>query len=139
MKNMPFEEAVELILKKETRFDREAYFFLKEALDFSITLFNKPVQGPTRHVSGRELLEGVRQYALKEYGPMALRVLRHWGLERTSDFGEIVFMLVEHGVLGTSERDRREDFAEVYDFVDAFRTPFIARPSKPTPSRRATS
>jgi uncharacterized repeat protein (TIGR04138 family) len=63
---------------------------------------------------------------MKEYGPMALSVLNHWGIQSTMDFGEVVFHLVDKGVLGKTEDDRREDFADGYSFDEAFRKPFRA-------------
>ncbi len=72
------------------------------------------------HVSGRELLEGIRVLALEEYGPMAYEVFSHWGLAATEDFGRIVFHLVDEGLLRKTEEDRLEDFVGVYDFREAF-------------------
>lgn len=124
MKKVHFNEALAMILQKDSRYDENAYLFLREALDFTIKLLAKPAQGPARHVSGGELLEGIRQYALKEYGPMAKTVLNRWGISRCEDFGEIVFNLVEAGTLGKTDEDKREDFAGGYDFEKAFRDPF---------------
>lgn len=124
MKKVHFNEALAMILTKDSRYDEHAYLFLREALDFTIKLLAKPAQGPARHVSGGELLEGIRQYALKEYGPMAKTVLNRWGINRCEDFGEIVFNLVEAGTLGKTDEDKREDFAGGYDFEKAFRDPF---------------
>ena len=126
MKKVNFTEALAKILREDTRYDEHAYYFLREALDFTIKLLAKPAGGTARHVSGGELLEGIRQYALQEYGPMAKTVLGRWGVRRCEDFGEIVFHLVEHGILGKTDQDRREDFAGGYDFDEAFRQPFRA-------------
>ena len=82
-----------------------------------------------RHVSGKELAEGIRDYALQEFGPLALTVLRTWGIQRTEDFGELVFHLVEAGKLGKTEKDTRADFAHVYDFDEVFARPFEAEPA----------
>lgn len=127
MKKVSFQEAVEKVALKDRRYDEQAYFFLREALDFTIKLMNKPAQGAARHVSGQELLEGLRQFALQEYGPLAHTVLARWGVNRCEDFGELVFNLVESGVLGKTEQDRREDFAGGYDFETAFRKPYRPR------------
>lgn len=126
MKKIRFEEALAEILQSDRRYDAEAYQFVREALDFTIKLLDKPAEGPGRHVTGAELLEGIRQYALQEYGPMALTVLHRWGVRRCEDFGEIVFNMVEQGILGKTEQDRKEDFAGGYDFDTAFRQPFRA-------------
>jgi uncharacterized repeat protein (TIGR04138 family) len=128
MKKVNFEEALEQILREDPRYDEHAYLFLREALDFTIKLLKKPEEGPARHVTGAELLEGIRQYALQEYGPMARTVLGRWGIRRCEDFGEIVFNLVGKGILGRTEQDRKEDFAGGYDFEKAFSEPF--RPAR---------
>ncbi len=140
MKKANFNEALAQILQEDKRYDENAYHFLREALDFTIKMLGKPQAGAARHVSGVELLEGVRQYALKEYGPVTQTVLGRWGIRRCEDIGEIVFNLVDKGVLGKTEEDKREDFAGGYDFDEAFRQPF--RPggkigtSRPSPSAR---
>jgi uncharacterized repeat protein (TIGR04138 family) len=103
---------------------------VREALDFTSKLLEKPADGPKRHVSGTELLEGIRRYALQEFGPMSLTVLNTWGITTTADFGEIVFHLVEVGLLGKTEEDRREDFADGYNFHEAFARPFLPKSSK---------
>lgn len=129
MQSVNFGEVLEQILQEDTRYAPEAYLLLREALDFTMNLLQKPRTGPQKHVSGQELCEGIRLYATREYGPMAYRVLTSWGLRRTEDFGEIVFNLVEKGVLGKTESDRKEDFAGGYDFVEAFVKPFLPPPA----------
>ncbi len=119
---------VNLIVKEDDRYTKEAYGFLKEALDFTMNkerkLKGKVVGKNQRHVTGQELLEGVREYALEQYGPMAYTVLTSWGLEKCEDFGEIVFNLIEYGVFSKNDEDSKEDFAAIYDFKDAFQKPF---------------
>lgn len=131
MENGPFMEAVEKICSQDPRYAPDAYLFVRDALDFTVKSLNKPLQGPGRHVTGQELLEGIRRFALQEFGPMTSTVFRSWGLRRTEDFGEIVFNLVESGKLGRSEQDKKEDFADGYDFYDAFVRPFL--PKRPLP------
>jgi uncharacterized repeat protein (TIGR04138 family) len=127
MKKVVFHEAVGLIANRDKRYHEHAYFFIREALDFSIKAMNKPSEGPGRHISGQELVEGIRQFALQEYGPMAKTVLACWGVHRCEDFGELVFNLVDAGVLGKTAQDRKEDFAGGYDFETAFRKPYRPR------------
>ena len=129
-------EALRQIARDDPRYDLDAYLFLREALDLAVRLFNKPAEGPARHVSGRELLEAVRQHALQEYGPMARRVLESWGVRTTDDFGEIVFNMVGHGVLGKTEEDKKEDFRGCYDFTDAFDKPFLPQAGRKKPAGR---
>jgi len=81
-------------------------------------------QAAQRHVSGQELLEGLRRFALDQFGPMAKTVFDHWGVRRCEDFGEIVFNMVEKGILGKTDQDSREDFRGGFDFEEAFVKPF---------------
>ena len=141
MHEATFEEGLELILAKDSRFHREAYIFLREALDHTQKTIVKENRGDLRHVSGQELLSGIREYALNQFGPMAMTVLEEWGVRHCRDFGEIVFNMVDAGLLAKTERDSREDFREGYDFDEAFRKPFMpqaklsASPSRePRPS-----
>jgi uncharacterized repeat protein (TIGR04138 family) len=124
MQEINFDETVELILSRDSRYKREAYMFVREALDFTQKLIVKENRGQLRHVSGQELLEGVRQFALQQFGPMVVTVFEEWGIRRCRDFGEIVFNMVETGLLAKTEHDTRDDFQNGYDFTDAFRKPF---------------
>lgn len=132
MKKLSFQEALDQIVNEDPRYDEQAYHFMREALDFTIKLLEKPAEGPGRHVTGGELLEGIRQYALKEYGPIAMTVLSRWGVSRCEHFGDIVFNMVGKGILGKNEEDRREDFAGGYEFDTAFRKPFRPRSAQPS-------
>ena len=126
MQAASFEEAIEQIAAQDLRYNREAYFFLREALDHTHKITGKPPKkNAVRHVSGQELLNGVREYALQQFGPMTLTVLEEWGIKRCEDFGEIVFNMVENKLLAKTEQDSREDFRNGYDFHDAFRKPFL--------------
>ena len=84
-----------------------------------------------RHVAGPELLDGVRNYALKEFGPMVVTVFSYWGIRASEDIGHMVFNLIDAGIFGKTEEDSLEDFKDVYDFQDAFVKPFA--PAKPVP------
>ncbi len=128
MNTVDFEEVIEQIMGKDSRYTRDAYLFLREALDHTQKMFVK--KGEVRHVSGKELLEGVRDYALNQYGPMALMVLETWGIKSSGDIGEIVFNMVEANVLAKTEQDTREEFKDVYDFNEVFKKPF--EPSRKT-------
>lgn len=124
MNKVSFQETVEKISQEYPQYNAHVYYFMREALDFTIKMFEKPIEGPARHVSGGELLDGIRKFALKEFGPMTRTVLKHWGVTRCEDFGEIVFIMVEKGVLGKTDEDRKEDFAGGYNFDTAFSKPF---------------
>jgi uncharacterized repeat protein (TIGR04138 family) len=127
-----FEEHLELILAKDARYHRDAYFFLREALDFTQKAIIKENRGQLRHVTGQELLAGIREYALQQFGPMALTVLEEWGIKCCEDFGEIVFNMVDAGLLAKTEKDSRDDFHGGYDFDEAFRKPFLPQDKRAT-------
>ena len=125
MQEINFDEAVELVLAKDSRYPREAYVFVREALDYTQKLVGKETRGQIRHVSGQKLLDGIRQFALQQFGPMTMTVFEEWGVRSCRDFGEIVFNMVEIGLLAKTEKDSRDDFQNGYDFTDAFRKPFL--------------
>ena len=125
MQEINFDEAVELILTRDKRFSRDAYTFVREALDFTQKLIGKESQGQIRHVTGQELLDGIRQFALQQFGPMVMTVFEDWGVRNSRHFGEIVFNMVEIGLLAKTDKDTREDFQNGYDFADVFRKPFL--------------
>lgn len=131
--NPSFQESVFELCKKDPRYNPDAYFFLVEALDATVKDIRKNQPDHGRHVSGKELLDGIKEYALDEFGPMAFTVFSEWGVHTTEDFGEIVFNLVESGRLGKTESDSREDFKNVFDFDDAFLKPFEPQPGPETP------
>jgi uncharacterized repeat protein (TIGR04138 family) len=127
MPDLEFSEVVELICKEDPRFDRRAYTFLRQALDHTVKDLKKrqPERSSrSQHVSGPELLHGIRAYALDQFGPLAKTVLNSWGITRCSDFGDIVFNLIDYKIFSKTESDRREDFADLYDFDEAFVKPF---------------
>lgn len=122
--NTSFQQIVFDICKKDARYHADAYFFLVEALDATVKDIRKSQPDHGRHVSGKELLEGIKTFALDEFGPMTHTVFSEWGVHDTHDFGEIVFNLVEAGRLGKTESDSREDFKNGYSFEEAFLAPF---------------
>ncbi|MDP2921695.1 MAG: hypothetical protein Q8O12_04955 [Candidatus Omnitrophota bacterium] len=103
------------ILDKDKRYDPEAYSFIMTSLDY--TMKNLGRKG---HVTGQELSDGIKDYAMEQFGPMARLVLEKWGIKSTNDFGEIVFNLINSGLLGKTAHDRKEDFNNRYDFKEAF-------------------
>jgi uncharacterized repeat protein (TIGR04138 family) len=125
MQATSFDEVLDQILAQEKRYSRDAYVFLREALDHTQKLVGKG-KG-LRHVSGQELLNGIRDYALDQFGPMSVTVFEEWGIHSCKDFGEMVFILVENGLLAKTDRDTREDFENGYGFYDTFRKPFLPK------------
>ena len=109
------EEILDQLQERNPRFHTKAYFFVLASLHSVLRSLDEP-----RHITGRELTEGVRSLALERYGPMARTVLQHWGIHETEDVGDVVFALVEQGVLVKQDGDRREDFQDVFDFEEVF-------------------
>ncbi len=111
---------------QDRRYPLEAYHFVFEALDYVIERQERHARRlgetapPDRHVSVCQLLEGLREYALEQFGPLARLVLERWNIYRTEDFGEIVFSLVEHRLLNKQEADRKSDFRNGFNFREAF-------------------
>lgn len=124
MEPRKLDEVLDDILRKDPRYTREAYDFVREAVDYTQNAVRKSNQNQPRHVTGQELLAGIRTYALEQYGPMTFTLLHEWGIHRCEDFGEIVFNLVDHEIFTKTETDRREDFQGGYSFDEAFRRPF---------------
>jgi uncharacterized repeat protein (TIGR04138 family) len=137
MQKIGFSEALDSIVATDPRYQRDAYVFLRDALDFT-TKQQKKVKGATvRHVTGPELLGGVRQYALKEFGPLVMTVFDNWGIHSCEDIGNMVFNLIGAGIFGKTEEDSIEDFKNVYDFEEAFAKPFAPeKPAVANPSRQ---
>jgi len=117
-------DLLQSVLKNDSRYAPEAYHFVRDGLDFTVRKLKKP-----RHVGGQELLDGMREFAIQEFGPVAKRVLLEWGIKECVDFGNIVFNLVNEGLLGKTDEDSIEDFTNGYDFHEAFILPF--RPKGP--------
>jgi len=124
MQKLDFAESLEGIVRQDPRYDREAYLFLRDALDFTIKV-RKKAKEVDQHVTGQQLLEGIRQYALKQFGPMVPTVFEYWGVRRGADFGEMVFNFIRVGIFGKTETDSVEDFKGGYTFHDAFVLPFL--------------
>lgn len=138
MHGINFDEELEKIVVKDPRYTREAYNFVRDALDHTQKLIGKPPKDDApRHVSGQQLLGGIRDYALQQYGPMTLAVLNEWGIQRCEDFGEIVFNMVGNSLLAKTDSDTREDFKGGYEFVEAFRQPFLPKSRSGTAAKPA--
>ena len=118
------------LLRRDSRYRAEAYIFVFDALRYgqeNMGLGAPPEESTEpnddeaqRHVTGQELCYAIQSYAIDQYGLMARSVLEHWGVGATSDFGEIVFNLIEIGPMRKTEHDRREDFDNVFEFEEAF-------------------
>ena len=107
---------IEGIVEKGSDYKFEAYSFVLAGLHYTVAALPK-----ARHVTGKELSEGLRDYALDQFGPMVRTVLEYWGIRKTIDFGRIVFQLIEAGLLKKTEEDTLEDFEDLYSFDEAFK------------------
>lgn len=113
--NEEFYSMIYAIYHKDRRYHPGAYEFVMEALNFSQKKFKKP-----KHVTGKELLDGIKALLLRKFGPMTLTVLDFWGIKQTEDFGNIVFNLVDNKILSKDENDHYESFKNAYDFEEVF-------------------
>ena len=137
MSKVPFEQAVSDAVKHDPRYAADAYIFLRDALDTTMKAMQKSRRDALTHVSGAELCEGVREYALQQFGPMVPTIFDAWNIHTTRDIGEMVFNLIHTGAFSRSESDRVEDFENVFLFADAFEKPFLpVRGITPAPARR---
>lgn len=137
--------AIYKLLKEDTRYGVEAYKFVRDALsyaqdellmgqtsDFVPKLdLDEDRTTPERHLTGQDLCEAVRLFALEQFGYLARVVLKSWGIESTSDIGNIVYNLISIGWMKKSSEDRRDHFDDVYDFEEAFEKAFrFTEPSR---------
>jgi uncharacterized repeat protein (TIGR04138 family) len=134
MQSVSFSEALDGVIERDARYDREAYVFLRDSLEFTLKKRRK-AQKQGNDVPAGELLDGFRLYALKEYGPMARLVLDYWGVRSCEDVGHLVFNLVEANVFSKTDRDTDDEFRHGFDFDDAFSAPF--RPDRKNLSKSA--
>jgi uncharacterized repeat protein (TIGR04138 family) len=138
------------LLRRDRRYHFDAYVFVFEALRYAQEVMrlgsaqpseldeetDERAARPERHVTGQELCEAIRRFALEQYGLMAESVLHHWGITSTGDFGEIVYNLIDVGEMSRRETDRREDFDDVFDFSEGFREGFEIRLPDSTEGKR---
>ncbi len=117
------------LLRDDPRYKLEAYKFVREGLGYAqdilrMGLDEAHAEKAESHITGQQLCEAIRHYALEQYGYMAKVVLGSWGINRTGDFGEIVYNLIGIGWMKKSDHDRREDFDDVFDFETSLRQEF---------------
>jgi uncharacterized repeat protein (TIGR04138 family) len=131
MQQLNFEDVLAKIVEQNPRYHREAYIFLREALEFTQKSISKANKNQVRHITGQELLNGIREYGLAVFGPMTITVLEEWGIKSCEDFGNMVFLMIENNLLRKTDQDRPEDFKCGYNFDEAFRQPFLPSRGKP--------
>ena len=136
MQSLNFEDAIRKIVAADDRYQFEAYLFVQDAIRYTQKSLGRHKQ-EQKHVGGKELLHGIRDYALAMFGPMTPTVLSEWGVHSCEDFGEIVFNLIQHKQATQSQSDSRDDFKHGYNFDEAFRKPFLPakrRSTEPKPA-----
>ena len=109
------DDVLNQLQERNPRFHARSYQFVLQALHSVIRTLDEP-----RHISGRELTEGVRELAMGQYGPLARTVLEHWGIHETEDVGRVVFAMVEQGILVKQDDDHEADFTDLFDFEETF-------------------
>jgi uncharacterized repeat protein (TIGR04138 family) len=110
-----FEEIVDSITEQDNRYRREAYAFVLEAIDYCLDKLDA-----RRHLTGREVLDAARELAIERFGMSAKMVFDEWGVKKTGDVGNIVFNMVDAGLLTKTPTDSIQDFLDVYDFEEEF-------------------
>jgi len=107
-----------------SKYHRNAYDFVFDSLRHAQQRYDLVDEGQSddeeHHISGQDLLDGIRELAIEQFGMLAITVFRRWGVHSTADFGRIVFELIEHGRMRKTERDQLSDFFDVYDFEEVF-------------------
>ncbi len=116
-----FLQEVEEVAESDGRYRKEAYFFVYDALQYTVEQLGKTdLPQDQKHISGRDLLHGISEYAMDQLGPLTRSVFSHWGVRQTRAFGEIVFNLVNSNLMSKTDEDCIDDFTDVYDFAEEF-------------------
>lgn len=113
-------ESLEKIAREDGRFSPQALKFVSEGLNYTI----KELTAERGHISGQTLCEGLKKLALEKWGRLALLVLGTWGIKTTRDFGQIVYLMIQHNWMSAQPTDSIDDFNDVYDFKTAFKHQF---------------
>lgn len=124
-----FDNIIAKIIQKDPRYPFTAYVFVREALDYTIKGLYPEAEpnAHNRHIPGQKLLQGIRDFALLQYGPLTITVFERWNIKNTEDFGHIVFNLVDYGILTKTKEDSINDFKNIFDFYEAFQKPFLPK------------
>ena len=131
MRDEQFLTTVEKIITRDSRFREEAYEFISDAVLYTTQTIEEGEESK-RHITGQELLEGIKDFAISQFGPMAKNVLESWGVCDSLSIGHIVFNMVDHQLLGSTKDDSIDDFKNGFDFETAFSAEFIPASPKKT-------
>jgi len=113
--NIELLRKISQIAEEDGRFSKEAFVFILAALEYTISKLHE-----RRHLTGEEFSWGIAEYVREQYGYLAKTVLNTWGITKTLDYGEIVYLMIDKGLMSKTENDRKEDFDKVYDFDEEF-------------------
>lgn len=113
-------DKIQKLIDRQYGYKFEAYSFVLAGLHYTMMSLPKP-----RHITGQEFCDGIRRYAIDQFGPLAKTVLEYWGVKQTVDFGKIVFALVEVGLMRKTDEDTLDDFRDVYEFESAFNNKMV--------------
>lgn len=135
MRDEKFTATVDRIVDQDPRYAAEAYAFISDAVLYTTKKLEAESHPQKRHITGKELLEGIKEFAMQQFGPIAPEVLRHWGLNDTMAIGHVVFNMVNNHLLGKSQEDTIDDFRNGFDFDMEFSKPFLPEdtPMAPIP------
>lgn len=117
------QDTIQRLVNSDGRYRRDAYAFTLDALNY--TLRDLRQKGHSGHIDGRQLCEGIREFAEQSFGYLTRTTFHQWGITKTADFGEIVFAMVNEGLLSRQDSDSKEDFEDAYDFDEVFETKLI--------------
>ena len=131
MRDAQFLTTVEKIITRDSRFSEEAYEFISDAVLYTTRKIEEGEESK-RHITGQELLEGIKDFAISQFGPMAKDVLESWGVCDSLSIGHIVFNMVDHQLLGSTQDDSIDDFKNGFDFETSFSAAFIPASLKKT-------
>lgn len=133
MRDEKFTNTVERIVDKDPRFSVEAYAFISDAVLYTTHKIESDSPAKQHHITGKELLDGIKDFAMQQFGPIAPAVLRHWGLNDSMAIGHVVFNMVNNQLLGKSQKDTIDDFKHGFDFDMEFSKPFLPENKNKTP------
>ncbi len=118
-----YEKSLQDVIDEVGTYPAEAYHFVQSGLNYTVNQVHGPRgedESANRHVRGQQLSEGLRDYALQQWGMLARTVLARWNITSTLDFGRIVFAMVDNNLMQKTDEDSIEDFRNVFDFKTAF-------------------
>ena len=120
--NIEILKRINAVAERDGRYRKEGFLFVLAGLEYTVSKLPQ-----RRHLSGQELSKGIAEYARDQYGYLAKTVLRNWGITKTDDFGELVYLMIDEGLMSKTEEDKKEDFHDVFRFDEEFRCRPVVR------------